>query len=107
MPVRTAFFAKRRPSCAGDKLVISVLGGSQGATIIGTLVPDELEMIDTPLRDNIKIYQQASPEQIDDLKARYRALDIAASVKPFFTNMPDLLAKSDLVISRSGASSIA
>ena len=103
MPVRTAFFAKRRPSCAGDKLVLSVLGGSQGATILGTLVPDALEMIDPPLRDNIKIYQQARPEQIDDLKARYRALDITASVKPFFTNMPDLLAKSDLVISRSGA----
>jgi len=107
MPVRTAFFAKRRPSCAGDTLVLSVLGGSQGAIILGTLVPDALEMIDPPLRDNIKIYQQARPEQIDDLKARYRALDIAASVKPFFTNMPDLLAKSDLVISRSGASSIA
>ena len=107
MPVRTAFFAKRRPSCAGDKLVLSVLGGSQGATILGTLVPDALEMIDPPLRDNIKIYQQARPEQIDNLKARYRALGITASIKPFFTNMPDLLAKSDLVISRSGASSIA
>ena len=64
-------------------------------------------MIDPPLRDNIKIYQQARPEQIDNLKARYRALGITASIKPFFTNMPDLLAKSDLVISRSGASSIA
>ena len=64
-------------------------------------------MIDPPLRDNIKLHQQARPEQIDNLKARYRALRITASIKPFFTNMPDLLAKSDLVISRSGASSIA
>ena len=107
MPVRTAFFSKQRPSCAGDKLVLSVLGGSQGATILGTLLPDALEMIDPPLRDNIKIYQQARPEQIDNLKARYHALGITASIKPFFTDMPDLLARSDLVISRSGASSIA
>ena len=41
-------------------------------------------MIDPPLRDNIKIYQQARPEQIDDLKARYRALDIAASSQTIF-----------------------
>ena len=102
--------ALRRPLVldrGGLVLVLSVLGGSQGATILGTLVPDALEMIDTPLRDNIRIYQQARPEQIDNLKARYRALGITASIKPFFTNMPDLLAKSDLVISRSGASSIA
>ena len=107
MPVRNAFFARQRPSCPGEKLVLSVLGGSQGATILGTLVPDALMMIDTPLRDNIKIFQQARPEQIDNLKMRYRALGLTASIKPFFTNMPDLLAKSDLVISRSGASSIA
>ena len=107
MPVRTAFFAKQQPNCAREKLVLSVLGGSQGATIFATLVPDALEMIDTPLRNHIKIYQQARPEQIDNLRARYRALSITASIKPFFTNMPHLLAKSDLVISRSGASSIA
>ena len=107
MPVRTAFFAKRRPSCTGDKLVLSVLGGSQGASILGTLVPNAIAMIDAPLRERIKIYQQARPEQINSLKAHYRDLGISASIKPFFTNMPDLLAKSDLVISRSGASSIA
>jgi len=107
MPVRTAFFAKRRPSCTGDDRVLSVLGGSQGASILGTLVPDAIAMIDPPLRNQIKIYQQARIEQVEDLKARYTKLGVSASIKPFFSNMPNLLAKSDLVISRSGASSIA
>jgi len=107
MPVRNAFFAKRRPSCIGDKRVLSVLGGSQGASILGTLVPRAIAMIDTPLRNHIKIYQQARIEQINDLQAHYKKLGVCASIKPFFSDMPALLAKSDLVISRSGASSIA
>ena len=107
MPVRTAFFAKNLPCCANKKLVLTVLGGSQGAGILGNLVPDAIAMIEPPLRSKIKVNQQARPEQIDQLKARYKALKISASIKPFFNNMPCLLAKSDLVISRSGASSIA
>ncbi len=107
MPVRTAFFIKNRPCCANKKLVLTVLGGSQGAGILGDLVPDAIAMIETPLRSKMRVNQQARPEQIDQLKARYKALKISASIKPFFNNMPNLLAKSDLVISRSGASSIA
>ena len=107
MPVRTAFFVKSRLCCANNKLVLTVLGGSQGASILGNLVPDAIAMIETPLRSKIKIYQQARAEQIDQLRARYKELGINAAIKPFFTNIPNLLAKSDLVISRSGASSIA
>ncbi len=107
MPVRTAFFVKNRLCCASEKMVLTVLGGSQGAAILGSLVPDAIAMIAPPLLSKIKIYQQARSEQIDQLKARYKDLGISVVIKPFFNNMPDLLAKSDLVISRSGASSIA
>ena len=107
MPVRTAFFVKSNPCCAHEKMVLTVLGGSQGAGILGSLVPNALAMIGQPLLSKIKIYQQARLEQIDQLKAHYKDLGISAAIKPFFNNMPDLLAKSDLVISRSGASSIA
>ena len=107
IPVRTAFFIENRKCCATDKMVLTVLGGSQGASILGTLVPDAISMIETPTLSKITIYQQARAEQIDQLKARYKNLGIKATIKPFFNNMPGLLAKSDLVISRSGASSIA
>ncbi len=107
MPVRSAFFAKSRRSCANKKLTLTVLGGSQGAGILSDLVPDAMTMIEATLRSKITVYQQARPEQIDQLKARYKALEINALIKPFFNDMPSLLAKSDLVISRSGASSIA
>ena len=82
MPVPTAFVAKRQPTCAGDSLSLTVLGGSHGATILGTLLPDALDIIDRPLRDKIKNYQQAAPEQVDTLKARYWAIGMTASIKP-------------------------
>ncbi|MDC1382422.1 UDP-N-acetylglucosamine--N-acetylmuramyl-(pentapeptide) pyrophosphoryl-undecaprenol N-acetylglucosamine transferase [Candidatus Puniceispirillum sp.] len=107
MPVRTAFFVKKSLRCKHEKLVLTVLGGSQGASILGNLVPDAIAMIEAPLLSKIKIYQQARSEQIDQLRARYKELGINAVIKPFFANIPDLLEKSDLVISRSGASSIA
>lgn len=107
MPVRNAFFREKRQYCVNEKLVLTVLGGSQGAAILGNLVPDAIDMIENPLRSRIKVYQQARPEQIDHLKTRYKTLEINASIKPFFNNMPGLLKKSDLVISRSGASAIA
>ena len=86
--------------------MLTVLGGSR-SRCSGDLVPDAIAMIETPLRSKMRINQQARPEQINQLKARYKALKVSASIKPFFNNMPNLLAKSDLVISRSGASSIA
>ncbi len=107
MPVRTAFFAKRNQRRIGEEMILTILGGSQGATILGTLVPDALAMIDAPLIKKIRVYQQARPEQIATLRERYHALGIIANISDFYTDMPDLLGKSDLVLCRAGASSIA
>ena len=107
MPVRTAFFAKRSSVKKDQSLVLTVLGGSQGASVLGSLVPDALAMIDPALLSQIRIYQQARDEQMAALKTRYKALGIRATISAFFTDMPALLHKSDLVICRSGASSIA
>ncbi len=107
MPVRDAFFAKRHQNKDGQKLVLTVLGGSQGAEILGQLVPDALAMVEPPLRERIEICQQARPEQVGALRLRYNALGMTANISSFYKDMPTLLARSDLVICRSGASSIA
>ena len=107
MPVRKAFFVKRSKEPNSKKLVLTILGGSQGASIFGTLIPNAIAMIEPSLRSKIKIYQQARPEQIEKIKKFYRLLEIEAAVRPFFKNMPALFHKSNLVICRSGASSIA
>lgn len=107
MPVREAFFVKRQHHKSHQTLLLTILGGSQGAEILGRLVPEALAMVEPTMRKRIKICQQARPEQIEELQAKYTALGIAADISSFFQDMPTVLGKSDLVICRSGASSIA
>ena len=106
MPVRGSFFATSAPSKRDVKELL-VIGGSQGAAIFAELVPAAIALLPASLRQKIKITQQCRAEQIDDLRASYNAADVTADIQPFFTDVPDRMAASDLVISRSGASSVA
>ena len=110
IPVRQAFFdAAQTPYrlAATTPVHIAVLGGSQGASILASLVPDAIAMLDAPLRQRLHIHQQARPEQIDDLQQRYIDLEVTADIQSFYTDMPSLLGQSHLVICRAGASSVA
>jgi UDP-N-acetylglucosamine:LPS N-acetylglucosamine transferase len=59
------------------------------------------------LRDLLRVAQQARPEDIDRVTEAYAALDVRAEVEPFFDDMPRRLTEAQLVIARSGASSVA
>ena len=106
MPVRGAFFATTGPTARDNKELL-VIGGSQGAAIFAELVPAAIALLPKNLTAKLNITQQCRPEQIDNLRAAYDAADITATVEPFFTDIPNRMATSDLVISRSGASSVA
>ena len=110
IPVRRAFFdAAQTPYrlMAKAPVNLAVLGGSQGASILASLVPDAIAMLDPTMRQRLRIHQQARPEQIDPLRHRYDDLGVTADIQPFYTDMPRLLGQSHLVICRAGASSVA
>ena len=110
IPVRQAFFeAAQTPYClaATTPVNLVVLGGSQGASILASLIPDAIAMLDPAMRQRLRIHQQARPEQIDPLQHRYDDLDVRADIQPFYTDMPSLLCQSHVVICRAGASSVA
>jgi len=110
IPVRQAFFDAAKTTYKYDLesgFNLTVLGGSQGASILASLVPDAIAMLDDAVRQKLHIYQQTRPEQIDQIKQRYRELGVTADIKPFFTDVPTLLGQSHLVICRAGASSVA
>jgi UDP-N-acetylglucosamine--N-acetylmuramyl-(pentapeptide) pyrophosphoryl-undecaprenol N-acetylglucosamine transferase len=88
-------------------LKILVTGGSQGATILGEVVPDGLAMLEPSLRRRLQVVQQCRPEDIDEIRARYADLGIPAEVMTYILDMPEKLADAHLVIARSGASTIA
>jgi UDP-N-acetylglucosamine--N-acetylmuramyl-(pentapeptide) pyrophosphoryl-undecaprenol N-acetylglucosamine transferase len=88
-------------------LKILVTGGSQGATVLGSVVPDALGMLPTNLRHRLQVIQQCRPDDIDAVRNRYAALNIPAELLTYIEDMPDKLAEAHLVIARAGASTIA
>lgn len=84
-----------------------IVGGSQGAQVFGTMVPDAIERLDPALRARLSVVQQAREGQLDAVRERYAALGVKAEVSSFFSDMPDRLLNCHLVICRAGASTIA
>ncbi|MDN5785559.1 glycosyltransferase [Pseudorhodobacter sp.] len=84
-----------------------VIGGSQGARILSDVVPAAVAMLPDGLRANLRVAHQARAEDLDRVTNAYSEAGIRAEVQPFFTDIPRRLSEAQLVISRSGASSIA
>ncbi|MDH5749975.1 MAG: undecaprenyldiphospho-muramoylpentapeptide beta-N-acetylglucosaminyltransferase, partial [Rhodospirillales bacterium] len=111
MPVRPRVVAMRDvPYPALDDrcpINILVLGGSQGASIFSEVLPEALSLIPPKLRARINITQQCRPENIEETRSSYRGSNVTAELSTFFDDVPERMAKAHLVISRSGASSVA
>lgn len=93
------------PSDTGPINVL-VIGGSQGAKILGQVVPAALAQLPDDMRKRLVVTQQARDEQATDANGQYKAAGITADVAPFFSDMAGLLARAHIVISRAGASSV-
>lgn len=111
MPVRNRVLEVRDrpyPSFTDKRpLSILVLGGSQGARVLSDVVPEAIAGLPDALRDRVHITQQCRPEDLERVKALYEGLGISADLASFFDDVPDCLANAHLVISRSGASTVA
>ncbi len=84
-----------------------VFGGSQGARFFSDCVPPALASMVPELRAKLFVVQQARAEDVARVEAAYRASGVRANVSPFFANLPEEIAKAQLVIGRAGASTIA
>jgi len=90
-----------------DPLRILVTGGSQGARIMADVVPAAITRLDPTLQARLAIVQQAREEDLSRVSQTYARLSVAAEIAPFFSDLPARMAASHLVISRSGASTVA
>jgi UDP-N-acetylglucosamine--N-acetylmuramyl-(pentapeptide) pyrophosphoryl-undecaprenol N-acetylglucosamine transferase len=88
-------------------LSILVMGGSQGARILSDIVPAALARIADPLRSQIRVSHQARKEDLARVVEAYAEAGIPADVQTFFADVPARLSECQLVITRSGASTIA
>jgi UDP-N-acetylglucosamine--N-acetylmuramyl-(pentapeptide) pyrophosphoryl-undecaprenol N-acetylglucosamine transferase len=88
-------------------LQILVFGGSQGARVMADIAPQAIERLEPRLQMRLKVIQQARAEDIGRVRQTYARLQVAAEVAPFFADLPSHMAASHLVVSRSGASTVA
>lgn len=110
-PVRDrvrAIAASPFPEFSASGLInLVVFGGSQGARAISDIVPEAISLLPDALRSRLRIVQQVRQEDLDSVTKIYRVSRTSVELAPFFTDLPERIAQSHLVIGRSGASTIA
>ena len=105
VPVRQEFFhVPPRPQDARPTLL--VFGGSQGAHAINQAVLEALPKLMEAVPD-IHIIHQTGEKDYADAQAAYLQTMISAEVSPFIDDMPAAFARADLLLCRSGASTVA
>ncbi|MBE2278551.1 MAG: UDP-N-acetylglucosamine--N-acetylmuramyl-(pentapeptide) pyrophosphoryl-undecaprenol N-acetylglucosamine transferase, partial [Rhodobacteraceae bacterium] len=86
---------------------VVVIGGSQGARVLSDVVPAAMALLPEGLRANLRVAHQARDEDAVRAAAAYEAAGIRVEIAAFFADIPRRLSEAQLVISRSGASSVA
>lgn len=92
---------------AGGRIQLLVFGGSQGARIMSDIVPPAVAALDAGLRARLFVVQQARAEDVARTKDIFAKAGVNADVQAFFNDLPQRLSSAHLVISRSGASTVA
>jgi UDP-N-acetylglucosamine--N-acetylmuramyl-(pentapeptide) pyrophosphoryl-undecaprenol N-acetylglucosamine transferase len=110
-PMRPAVLAAaaaayQAPEATGPFRLL-VVGGSQGARVMSDIVPGAIERLEPALWNRLILTQQVRDEDMTRVRAVYDRLKIHAELAPFFADLPARLASNHLIVSRSGAGTVA
>ena len=106
-PVRAGFAELPAPvqrMAHGGAARVLVIGGSQGARALNELMPPALALMPESQRPQVR--HQAG-RTLELAQAAYAKAKVQASVEAFIDDMPAAYAAADLVVCRSGASTVA
>jgi UDP-N-acetylglucosamine--N-acetylmuramyl-(pentapeptide) pyrophosphoryl-undecaprenol N-acetylglucosamine transferase len=102
MPVRGEFFAIP-PKPLGAKLTVLITGGSQGSRTLNRAAQESWPLWGSTL---VRIIHQTGPVAYQQLESSFRASGIDGEMSPFLADMPAAFASADVVVSRSGMSTV-
>ena len=100
-----AFYEIKKTDAVNKNFCFLISGGSQGANIFDNIIKEV--MIDLSKKHPLKVIQQTSIENMQSLKEFYNSNNIENEVFNFEKNFINLINKSDLCITRAGATSLA
>ena len=102
LPVRRDFIERAGAKLPNERRIL-VTGGSLGAQVLDDIVPVAVRDMNNK---KVFITHQTRPENVARLQKFYADNKIHANVLSFIRDMADAIAGSDLVIGRSGASTV-
>jgi len=108
-PVRSELLLKGA-AAANEKMLsntLLVLGGSQGAHRVNTLVVEAIEAAAQQLPADFSVIHQTGASDEGWVRERYAAMGVKARVAAFFDDMASLYGEAGMVVSRAGATSLA
>jgi UDP-N-acetylglucosamine--N-acetylmuramyl-(pentapeptide) pyrophosphoryl-undecaprenol N-acetylglucosamine transferase len=107
VPIRAEFF---RPSAAAGQRppTLLVFGGSQGAQAINQAMTVAMPELRRQI-PGLRVIHQTGEGDYNNVQAAYTRAGASAevSVSPFIDDMPSAFAQADLLVCRSGASTVA
>jgi UDP-N-acetylglucosamine--N-acetylmuramyl-(pentapeptide) pyrophosphoryl-undecaprenol N-acetylglucosamine transferase len=103
--LRKNFYDKRDSNNTLDIINLLIIGGSQGAKIFDDLVKNTI--IKLSKKYKLKIYQQTSSINFESFKKTYENNNINCELFNFNDDVINFMKKTDLCITRAGASTLA
>jgi UDP-N-acetylglucosamine--N-acetylmuramyl-(pentapeptide) pyrophosphoryl-undecaprenol N-acetylglucosamine transferase len=107
-PLRQDFLNKPSPAerfaARTGPLKLWVVGGSLGAQALNDIVPKALALM--PEHKRPVVVHQSGAKQIDALRSNYEKAGVQAELTPFIEDTAEAFAQADLIICRSGASTV-
>jgi UDP-N-acetylglucosamine--N-acetylmuramyl-(pentapeptide) pyrophosphoryl-undecaprenol N-acetylglucosamine transferase len=105
-PVREEFYGIR-PKPRTDEIVLLVFGGSQGSHVLNEAMTGALPFL-KPEKGDLKIFHQTGKADFEWVRSSYIQNGFEeAMVSSYFFDMAGYFSKSDIIISRAGATTIA
>jgi UDP-N-acetylglucosamine--N-acetylmuramyl-(pentapeptide) pyrophosphoryl-undecaprenol N-acetylglucosamine transferase len=98
--------AKTRSRAAPGLFTLLVVGGSQGAQGLNTIVTDAIATLSDEERSQIAVIHITGKRDQPRVRERYRELSLTHETHPFYSAMDELFLKIDLAITRAGANTL-
>ena len=105
VPVRQEFLSQTERALQ-PRPTLLVFGGSQGASAINKAMLESLSELRKALPE-LHIIHQTGERDLREAQAGYLRASSSAEVLPFINDMPQAFARADLLLCRSGASTVA
>jgi UDP-N-acetylglucosamine--N-acetylmuramyl-(pentapeptide) pyrophosphoryl-undecaprenol N-acetylglucosamine transferase len=106
-PVRKEVIALREKKSEDGKTTILVLGGSQGASSLNRAMSGAAVTLAKSAREICVLHHAGGYGEEEAIRKAYTRAGVEAEVIPFMKDVWECYSKSDLVISRAGAATLA